>query len=308
MTASIDPGALLRIDDLTLRAKTVVEGFFGGLHRSPFHGQSIEFAEFRPYSAGDDLRSLDWKRLARSDREYVRKYEDETTRRCYLVFDQSRSMDFGSVGYTKLEYARTLTATLAYFLIRCHDDPGLLTFAEAVEDFIRPARRVGHLRHLIAALAKPVTGAETNPEPPLTHLAAIAARRGLVVVVSDFLTPVERLRRPLSLIRGRGHEALLIRVLDPGERELDGAATYRTDLETGERFFIDPAEANEGYRKRFVEHQNELVELTRSVGVDLFTLTTTDPLSDALFELIQTRNRIAARSRGRRGNPNTGAA
>lgn len=139
--ASADPMSLMRIKHLQLRAKAVVEGFYNGLHRSPYHGYSVEFSEYRPYVVGDDLRALDWKLFARSDRYYIKKFEDETTRRCYLVVDQSRSMGFGSLEYTKVEYARTLAATLAYFLSTQRDSVGLMTFDETIGDFLTWMRR-----------------------------------------------------------------------------------------------------------------------------------------------------------------------
>ncbi len=141
VAVQIDPLAVMRIKDLQLRAKAVVEGFYNGLHRSPYHGHSVEFSEYRPYSVGDDLRGLDWKLFARSDRYYIKKFEDETNRRCYLVLDQSQSMGFGSLEYSKIDYARTMVATLAYYLTMQRDSVGLMTFDETIGDFI--TREIG---------------------------------------------------------------------------------------------------------------------------------------------------------------------
>src|ERR1051325_325685 len=154
----IDPQALMSIRSLELRARAVVEGFWSGLHRSPYHGFSVEFTEYRQYTPGDDPRYLDWRVFARSDRYFIKKYEDETNLRCHLLVDQSRSMDYGSRGYTKATYGATLAATLAYFLHLQGDAIGLLTFDENVRDYLPARHRAGHLRHLMLALEKPAVG------------------------------------------------------------------------------------------------------------------------------------------------------
>ena len=171
-TASIDPLAVMRIKNLQLRATAVVEGFYNGLHRSPFHGFSVEFSEYRPYTVGDDLRGLDWKLYARTDRYYIKKFEDETNRRCYLVLDQSKSMGFGSLGYNKIEYAKTLVATMAYYLTLQRDSVGVMTFDERIGEFISAHNRQGHLRQIMVALSRPVAGSGTDLDQPLREIAA----------------------------------------------------------------------------------------------------------------------------------------
>ena len=218
--AAVDPVAVMRIKDLQLRAKAVVEGFYNGLHRSPFHGFSAEFSEYRPYTIGDDLRRLDWKLFARSDRYYIKQFEDETNRRCYLVLDQSRSMGFGSLEYTKIEYAKTLSATLAYFLTLQRDSVGLMTFDEGIGEFISARQRSGHFRQLLVALSRPVQGTGTDLGQPLQQIAALVRRRGLIILVSDMLASVDTLRTNLAYLRSRGHEVLILRILDPAEIEL----------------------------------------------------------------------------------------
>src|SRR5271165_1227069 len=158
----IAPQALMAIKDLELRARVVVEGFWHGIHRSPYHGFSVEFTEYRQYSPGDDPRYLDWRLYARSDRYYIKKFEDETNLRCHLMVDQSRSMSYGSLAYTKAQYANTLAATLAYFLSLQGDAVGLLTFDERIRDYLPARHRPGHLRHLMLALEKPPAGAATD--------------------------------------------------------------------------------------------------------------------------------------------------
>lgn len=293
--ASIDPHAVMRIKNLQLRAKAVVEGFYNGLHRSPFHGFSVEFSEYRPYTTGDDLRGLDWKLYARSDRYYIKKFEDETNRRCYLVLDQSKSMGFGSLDYTKIEYARTLVATLAYYLTLQRDSVGLMTFDEGVADFIGAHRRQGHLRRMMVALCRPLAGSGTDLDPPLREIAALVRRRGLIVIASDLLAPIETLQTNLAYLRSRGHQVMILRVLDPQELSLQlESPSMVVDMETGREIYIDPAAARELYRSGFEAHQQQLQAICDALGVDLYTMRTDDPLEQSLFHLISTQRRRAA--------------
>lgn len=294
--AEIDPGSLMRIKNLQLRAKTVVEGFYTGLHRSPFHGFSVEFSEYRPYSAGDDPRTLDWKLFARSDRYYIKRYEDETNRRCYLMVDQSKSMGFGSLDYTKADYARTLAATLAHFLTLQRDAVGMLTFDRKVNEFIAARHRPGHMNRLLAALDQPFTGTGTDLGEPLEQLAALVSKRGLIILISDLLTPVETLRTRLAYLRSRGHEMIVLRVNDPAEIEfsLPQAAMIR-DMETGAELYIDPEVAKSQYEANFKTHQTQLVAICESLGIELAQMVTNQPMDQALFELLSVQTR---RSRG----------
>src|SRR5262245_210086 len=196
--AFVDPKALMAIRNLELRARVVVEGFWTGLHRSPYHGFSVEFTEYREYTPGDDTRYLDWRLFARSDRYYLKKFEDETNLRCQLLVDQSRSMEYGSVGYTKSAYARTLAATLAWFLNGQGDAVGLFTFDESVRDYLPARHRHGHLRQLMLALEKNGAGRETNLNAPLRRVSELVRKRGLVALISDLLTSVDELETSLG--------------------------------------------------------------------------------------------------------------
>ncbi|QDT04511.1 VWA domain containing CoxE-like protein [Rubripirellula lacrimiformis] len=285
----------MRIKSLALRAKAVVEGFYNGLHRSPFHGFSVEFSEYRPYTVGDDLRALDWKLFARSDRYYIKKFEDETTRRCYLVVDQSRSMGFGTLEYSKLDYAQTLAATLAHYLTLQRDSVGLMTFDAKLGDFISARNRPGHLRSVLVALSRPVAGEGTDIDAPLRQIAALVPRRGLIVLVSDLLSPIESLRTNLAYLRSRGHEVMILRVLDPGEMELQlSEAGMIVDMETGEEIYLDPEEARAGYRQKFQQHRDQLKTICDSLGVDLFEMPTDQPLEQALFHILSVQKRRSA--------------
>src|SRR5205809_1141849 len=206
---AIDPKALMAVRNLELRARVVVEGFWNGLHRSPYHGFSVEFTEYRQYSPGDDPRYLDWRLFARSDRYYLKKFEDETNLRCYLLVDNSRSMTFGSLNYTKAQYANTLAATLAYFLSLQGDAVGLLTFDESIREYLPARHRPGHLRHLMLALEKPSVGSSTDLTAPLKRIVEIVRKRGLLVLISDLFAPISALESNLSNLRACGHEVVL---------------------------------------------------------------------------------------------------
>jgi uncharacterized protein (DUF58 family) len=288
----IDPQALMAVRSLELRARMVVEGFWHGLHRSPYHGFSVEFTEYRPYTTGDDTRHLDWRVLARSDRYFIRKFEDETNLRAHLLVDQSRSMAYGSMAWTKAQYAATLASTLAWFLHQQGDAVGLLSFDERVRDYLPARHRAGHLRQLMLALEKPAGGTATDLAAPLERIVSLVRQRGLMVVVSDFLAPLDRLEKSLSLLRACGHEVEVFQVLDPAERAFDFTApAVFEDVESGRTLFLDPAAARGGYVERMEAHRDALGGICRKLGLGCHLLTTDQPLELALFSFLQERER-----------------
>lgn len=288
----IDPAALMRIKNLELRAKVVVEGFFSGLHRSPFHGFSVEFTEYRQYTPGDDPRYLDWKLYARSDRYYIKRFEDETNLRCHLIVDLSRSMDYGSLGYTKADYARTLAATLAYFLNSQRDAAGLTTFHEEILDYLPARYRPGHLRRLMLLLDRSPAGTGTSLVKPLERAAELLAKRGAVVLVSDLLAPLDGLSQQLASLTSRGHEVSIFQTLDPTEVKFEFAdPALFVDVESGKELYVDPQATRANYLRRFEEHQRQLQELADRLGIELVRLTTDRPLEQALFDFLQNRSR-----------------
>src|SRR5258706_11020475 len=189
----IDPPTLMRIRSLQLRARIVVQGFLSGLHRRPHHGFSVEFSEYRQYSPGDDPRYLDWRLYTRSDRYFIKRFQEETNLRCHLLVDLSRSMGYGSIAYTKVEYARTAAATLAYFLSTQRDAVGLVTFDQRIADFVPPRYRPGHLHRLIVFLERAVAGTSNDPSAPLEQVGATGGEHGMVVVISELASPRESL-------------------------------------------------------------------------------------------------------------------
>jgi len=288
----MDPASLMRIKNLQLRAKVIVEGFFSGLHRSPYHGFSVEFTEYRQYTPGDDLRYLDWRLYARTDRFYIKRFEDETNLRCTLLLDLSRSMGFGSLAYTKADYARTLAATLAYFLSQQRDAVGLLTFADQLAEYLPARYRPGHLHRLMLGLEKSLLGNDTRFGPPLEQLGRSVSKRGLLVLISDLLAPLDELEKELGYLRSRGHEMVVFRVLDPVEASFrwDESALFE-DLETGRELYVDPTSVRDEYLRRFEAHANSLRTLCGSLGVDLIPVLTDEPLEKTLFDFLQARLR-----------------
>ena len=295
----VDTAALMRIRSLELRAKVVVEGLQRGIHRSPFHGFSVEFTEYRPYVPGDDPRFLDWRLYARTDRDYVKKFEDETNLRCTLVVDQSRSMAFGSLGWNKAEYGATLAATLAHFLDSQGDAVGLVTFADRLLEHLPARHRPGHLRRVMLGLERAPAGAATELGKPLADVARLLARRGLVVVISDLLAPTDELERQLGALAASGHETVFFQVLDPAEQafSFEAPALFR-DMETGRQLFVDPGAARAGYRKALAAHLAAIAAACRRWGVEHHLLATDQALDLALLAFLG--GRAASRKRGRR--------
>ncbi len=286
----IDPVTLMRIKDMQMRARVVVEGFYAGIHRSPYHGFSVEFSEYRQYTPGDDPRYIDWRLYARTDRYYLKRFEDETNLRCHLLVDLSQSMGYGSIAYSKAEYARTVAATLAYFLSHQHDAVGLVTFDDKIGEHLPARYRPGHLHRLLLCLERPLAGKSTDLTAPIEQIAKTVTKRGLVVLLSDLLAPVETLGTNLGYLRAAGHEVVVLRILDPGERQFafHGPAMFR-DLESGRDLYVDPQAARADYLKRFGEHSAAVSKACAELGIDLYEMTTDRPLELALYDFLSVR-------------------
>jgi uncharacterized protein (DUF58 family) len=286
----IHPQTLMAIKNLELRAKVVVEGFWNGLHRSPYHGFSVEFTEYRQYVPGDDPRYLDWRLFGRSDRYYIKKFEDETNLRCHLLVDNSRSMDYGSLKWTKAEYANTLAATLAYFLYLQGDAVGLLTFDEKIREHLPARHRTGHLRHLMLALEKPAGGAATDLVAPLKRVAELVRKRGLMILVSDLFAPIDALENNLTSLCACGHEVMVFQVMDPAEMSFEfGKAAMFYDVESGRELYIDPSAARSEYLRKLGEHNDAVTRACQKLGVECIRFSTERPLELALFDFLRAR-------------------
>ena len=296
----IDPATLMQLRSLELRARHVVQGFMTGLNRSPYHGFSVEFTEYRQYTQGDDLRHLDWKLFARTDRYYIKRFEDETNLRCLLLLDASRSMNFGSVGSSKSEYARTLAATFAWFLASQRDAVGLATFATEIEDFIPPRFRSGHLRRLLVSLEKHAEGSATHLAKPLEQIAERLNKRGMLVLISDLLAPLETLEQSLGSLSVRGQDVLVFHVLDPEEIRFQfQSPELFVDLETDRRLYVDPTAVRREYLQRFGEHQKAIEGICSRLGLVYHQMSTDAPLETALPEIIRMRMQMRGNSRTR---------
>lgn len=296
----IDPNALLRIRSLELRVKAVMEGFVTGLHRSPFHGFSVEFTEYRQFTNGDDPRFLDWKVVARSDRFYIKRFEDETNLRCHLLVDNSRSMSYGSSGYSKADYGKTLAACLAYSLSQQRDAVGLVMFDERVEDLLPARFRHGQLRQILVSLERAAGGQSTNLVEPLERVAAQVRKRGLVILISDLLAPTDGLERALTALSACGHELAVFQTLDPRELDFgfDNAALF-VDQESGRELYVDPAATRTDYKRKLDAHLTELRTICEKLGAIYHLVPTDQPLEILLGEFFTESQRLKAR--GRRG-------
>lgn len=286
----IDPASLMRIKSLEMRARVVVEGFWKGLHKSPYHGFSVEFSEYRPYTKGDDPRFIDWKVVARSDRVFIKKFEDETNLRCTLLLDQSQSMGYGSKGYKKADYAATLAATLAYFLMGQGDAVGLATFDEKPDQAIPARNRPGHLRRLMVRLEQAPRGSGTDLIAPLRAISELITRRGVFVLISDLLAPIEQLEKHLGYLAAAGHDLVIFHTLDRAELDFTfDKATHFRDSETGRDLYIDPEVARAGYLKKLNAHLEALRGICDRNRIDYRLLPTDEPMELALFDFIRAR-------------------
>lgn len=291
----LDPQVVSRLGRLDLKARLMVEGFISGLHKSPFHGFSVEFVEHRQYMPGDPLRSVDWKVYAKSDRFYVKQYEDETNLRAHLVLDHSASMGYVSDRGTvsKLEYARSLAAALAYLMLHQQDAVGLLTFAEKIERFVPARARRSHLEVLLREIDAVQPGGRTALPESLHHLAERIRRRGLVILFSDLLAPPEAVISGLSHFRHRQHEVLVFHIMDPAEWTFDFSepATF-VDKETGEEVALEPWEVQKQYRSRLAAWSERYRNECRRAQIDYVPLDTRTPYDEALFHYLEKRRRL----------------
>jgi uncharacterized protein (DUF58 family) len=286
----LDPAILAGISDLDLVARTVVEGFISGLHRSPDFGFSQEFAEYRAYSQGDDLRHIDWNVFARSERCYLKRYRGETNTRLVILLDASASMGFGSQPVNKLDYARFLTASLFYLANQQRDAAGLLVFDDEVRNYLAPSTRHGQLSRLLHAIEGARLGTRTDFQKPFLHCQQFLPRRGMVVVVSDFYEDPDRVIRTVEPLRFRGNELILFHVLDPQEI----APGFRqpmllVDMETRDTLEVSPEYARAEYRQKIDSHIEALRNKARSAGMDYCLLETNRPLDEALREYFAAR-------------------
>jgi uncharacterized protein (DUF58 family) len=284
----LDPAVLARIGNLELVARTVVEGFLGGLHRSPHLGTSIDFAEHRQYMPGDDIRRIDWRLYGRVARFYIKEYEADTNTNFNVLLDVSKSMSFGSASVTKLDYARTLAACLAYFANQQRDRVGLITWDEDVVEIVPPSAK--HLPNVLHALARAAPQRTGNIERVFRKLAEQFKRRSMLLVISDFYEDPGKILDAFAQLRGRGNDLMAMHVLDTAELEFpyDGATSFE-DIETGERIPVIPEYLRDQYRDLIRGHIARIEKLCGDQGVDYWMFDTSMPLDYALFAFLSRR-------------------
>lgn len=287
-----DPEVLARIAGLALRARRVVEGSISGLHRSPFHGFNVEFAEYREYAPGDDLRRLDWRVLARNDRHYIKQYEEESNLRATLVVDASASMKYGQRAMSKFDYAATLAASLATLLIEQRDPVGLALFDREERQVLRPVATQAQLIEIIGTLEAAEPNRETELGAVLQTLADKVRKRGMLVVISDLLTDLTALYDGLTRLQYRGHEIMLFHVLDPDELDLpfNDPVLFR-DIEGDETLFAEPWAFRKAYRAAMDEFLDEIRDACGQRGIDYQLLLTNQDLGVALSHYLHARMR-----------------
>jgi uncharacterized protein (DUF58 family) len=289
----LDPAVIARLGSMELKARTVVEGFVSGLHRSPYKGFSVEFAEYRQYMPGDDLSTLDWKVFARSDRHYVKKFEEETNLECHVLLDVSASMGYrGSAAMSKVEYGSVLAASLAYLMHRQRDATGLIEFDDRIRGRLPASARPGHLHAILLALEKIAPGAKSDVGRPLHQLAEALGKRSLVVLISDLLDEPDRVVRGLKHLRFRGTDVIVFQVLDPNELNFPfrGAARF-TDVESADVVTADPARVRQQYLDAMGALRARYEKELRGAGIDFLTLDSSKPLDFALLAYLDARSR-----------------
>ncbi|MGH9311338.1 MAG: DUF58 domain-containing protein [Vicinamibacterales bacterium] len=289
----LDPAVIARLGTMELKARTVVEGFLAGLHRSPYKGFSVEFAEYRQYLPGDDLSTLDWKIYARSDRHYVKKFEEETNLDCHVLLDVSASMGYrGGAPMSKLEYGSVLAASLSFLMHRQRDATGLIAFDDAIRFRLPAGARRGHLHALLLALEKMQAGSQSNVARPLQQLAEALVKRSLVVLISDLLDEPESVIKALRLLKFRGTDVIVFQVLDPNELTFPfrGASRFR-DVESTEEVLAEPSSIRTGYLRELAGLTLRFDRDLRGAGIDYVQLDTSQPLDFALVAYLTARER-----------------
>jgi uncharacterized protein (DUF58 family) len=287
-----DPRALARLGKLNLVARGVVEGFMSGLHRSPFKGFSVEFAEHRPYVPGDALKHIDWRSFARTERLTVKEFEDETNVRCYLLLDASASMGYRSEGVTltKLEYACFLCATFAYLMIKQQDPAGIVVFDRAIRRYIAPRSSPEHLRILLEALEETRAGQKTRMAEPFHELAETIKKRALIIIISDLYDDEAAVMRALRHFRHRKHEVLLFHLLDPTEADFPFRKLSEfKDLESGDKLLVDPRYVRQEYLKQLDAFCAKYRRECSESGADYSVLNTGTPYEEALGRYLALR-------------------
>jgi len=290
VTRYLEPELVQRLNQLSLGARSVVEGSTVGLHKSPLKGSSVEFRQHRAYVAGDEPRRLDWRVLARTDRPYIKEYDEETNLRCLLLLDASGSMGYGTRDQTKFDYAGKLVAALAYLMLAQTESVGMTLFGDKVQQYVPPSSSTGQLARLIDVLERATPQGTSHPARAMHESADRLGRRSLVVIVSDLFAPVAQLREGWAHLRHDRHEVVVLRILDRDEVEFPFRTWARFRGLEGERARLcEPAMIRKQYLDNFNRHQKALEDASRSLNVDLATFQTDRPLAQTLTTFLNRR-------------------
>jgi uncharacterized protein (DUF58 family) len=297
---TFDPATLSKISNLSLRARYVVEGTLAGLHKSPHKGASIEFLEHKEYSPGDEIKHIDWKVLGRSDKYYLKQFEDETNLRAYLLLDTSGSMGYGSGAMTKLEYATTLSACLCYLLLMQSDAVGLLLFGEGIQQYVPPRAKSNHLQVLLGAIRELKAQGKSHLAQVLGDFAERDPRRSLIILLSDLFDDVKEVARHLRQLRQRNNEVILFQILDGYELEFPfGELTLFQSMEDTTQILAEPKAIRDAYQAELARFLEEIRQTCLENQIDHWLINTSTPIDRALLRYLTSRERLS-RSRFRR--------
>ena len=288
----LDPLIVAKLDNMALRARLVVEGYLIGQHKSPYHGFSVEFAEHRAYGSGDEIRHIDWKLYGKTDRYYVKRYEEETNLRSYILLDTSQSMTYGSGAITKLEYGSYLSAALTHLMLNQRDAMGLVLFDEIIRKFIPPRAAPSHANIIMGTLDKIQSANDTQIRPTLDYMAERIKKRGLVILISDLLDDPDQVLMGLNHFRHNKQEMIVFHLLDRQELEFQfGNRTKFRDLETDETITTEPWHIRSAYKELIEMHQRKYRLGCRNQRIDYVPLFTDQPLDLALNEYLNKRQK-----------------
>jgi uncharacterized protein (DUF58 family) len=283
---------LAQLSRLQLSASQIVEGFLIGLHKSPYHGFSVEFADHRQYNPGESLKNVDWKIVARTGRYYVKRYEEETNLRCHILLDHSRSMFYSSSGTTKIEYAKRLAAALAWLMIAQKDAAGLYTFNHQITGILAPKAFRSYTAQIFAQLVKLEAGDTTDILSPLHQIAESIKKRSLVILISDLMDDPEKILQAFKHFRNHRHELLVFHIFDPQEQELNfKRETEFIDSESGEKITVNPWQIREEYQNLYGDFYQKLKESCHQIEVEYNPVSTSEDVGDLLLKYLSKRKK-----------------
>ncbi len=285
-----DPVTLSKIANMELRARLVIDGVLSGIHKSPYKGSSIEFLEHKEYSPGNEIKHIDWKVHARTDKYYIKQFEEETNLKCYMFLDTSGSMGYKSTGISKFEYAATLTASLSYLLLKQSDMVGLISFSDKVQQYIPPRSRLTHLHVLLNALSELKTGGKSNISNVLNEFIEKIGHRSLVIIVSDFFDDTDKIIQQLKYFKFKKNEVILFHILDPYELTFPfETITFFESMEDDRRILAEPKSIKGRYLSEIHRFIEQFKQTCFENQIDYWLIDSSTPLDQALIKFLAKR-------------------